>query len=116
MVGKSIDQHGISGVWHQGQRIAGFKVALASGRIRNLPRRYGVAAEWIIHPFRNFVAHGRNVSQTGTENSLLYPTGPYKGLYKFHLCHFAYVERRMETEHAAFLNVFLRRKKDIRRE
>src|SRR5438270_8151778 len=99
MVGKSIDQHWESCVRHQRQWIACLKIALASGRVRHLPGWYGIAAEGIIHPFRNFMAHGRNVRQARTKNSLLHPARPYKGLYKFHLCHLAYIERRVETEH-----------------
>src|SRR5438270_13734932 len=114
MIGESIDQHWVSSVRHQRQGIASLKVALASCRVRNLPCRYGIAAKWIVHPFRNFVAHWRNVRQAGTENSLFHPACPYKGLYKFDLCHLAYVERRMEAKHTAFLDVFLRRKKNIR--
>src|ERR1041385_9544474 len=116
MVGKSFDRHGECGIRHQGQWIACFKIALASGGIRYLPRRYRIAAEGIIHPFRNFVAHGRNVRQRGAKNSLIYPTGPYEGLYKLNLRHLAYVKRRVETEHAAFFDVFLRRKKNVRGE
>jgi hypothetical protein len=92
MISKSIDQNRITCVRHQGQGIPCLKIVLAYGGVRNLPGWNRIAAERIIHPFRNFVAHGRNIRQSGTKNSLFHPACPNKGLNKFDLRHLSRIE------------------------
>src|SRR5882757_2523043 len=116
MICESINQHWVSRIWHQGQWIACLKVVLACTRVRHLPSWHGIAAKRIIHPFGNFVTHGRNIRQAGTQNPLFHPARPDEGLDKLDLCHLAYVERRVESEHATLLDVFLWREEDIGRQ